>query len=155
MTPYVVLGTYQLPSPLKCWKIGEDLCKMTKKLGLAPLHDPNHPAQDWCPWSSNFLHAEVKKNAAGIVPAKANVWHYDGDTTPGAETDCGIVLWSNVAPTMIRHNESEKVYRPKPFEVVLFRNSRCTHRRPDDAPYHRYIFRQRVNVPNWLKQLYP
>ena len=154
--PYIVLGTYKPKVLDKAWKVGEFLTSFTAKWGLIPLNDPKHPAQSWAPWSSRSLHAEVKKTAAGIVPAKANCWHYDGDTTPGARTEHALVLWSSTTPTLIRFADgysfgtANKIYQPKPWEIVILHNLHCSHRRPDDAPFNRFIFRQRCEVPKHL-----
>ncbi|MCI0562147.1 MAG: hypothetical protein MN733_26975 [Nitrososphaera sp.] len=148
--PYIVLGTYKPTVLDKAWKVGEFITDFTRRWGLIPLYDPEHPAQSWAPWNSRQLHAEVKKTAAGIVPAKANCWHYDGDTTPGSRTEHALVFWSSVAPTEIRFNGQEKIYRPKPWEIVILHNLHCLHRRPDDAPFNRFIFRQRCEVPKHI-----
>ena len=144
--PYMMLTTYHLPTPLRCWKVGEELTKFTKWFGLKPLHDPLHPAQDWAPWSHKTLHAEVKRRTPKNPGGSA--WHYDGDTTPGSKVDCAIVLWSEHTPTEFRRNGSDKVYTPQPFEVVIFHNRHCTHRRPPGLEgKRRFIFRQRVEIP--------
>ena len=137
--PYIVLDTYY-PNDLNCWAIGEDLTALTKSLGFRPLNDAAHPAQDWTPWSDLDLHAEVKNWTPDAPDGKA--WHQDGDTTPGSRMDCRIILWADKTPTEFR--VEDKVYQPKPFEVVIFNNLKCHHRQPPNAPDRRYIFRQRV-----------
>ena len=159
MKPYVVLSTY-VPQVMpadkwnaskgwRAWKVGEDLTNLTSKRGLIPLYDPKHPAQTWPSWFSTKLHAEVKKWTPEHPGGEA--WHYDGDTTPGAKTCCALVLWASNTPTEIRLNSDSKVYQPEPFEVVIFHNEHCSHRRPPSAPENRFLFRQRVEVPTHIK----
>lgn len=143
MKPYIVLDTYYPPF-LKCWKIGEDLTALTKGLGYVPLNDPEHPAQDWTPWSDLPLHAEVKNWTPAAPMGKE--WHQDGDTTPGSKMECLIILWANKTPTQFKFKADGELFQPKPYEVVVFQNNLCYHRQPPDAPNLRYIFRQRVTL---------
>lgn len=154
MKPYIVLGMYypvKLPADKwnpkpgwRAWKTGEDLCELTASKGLKPLYDPVHPAQTWPSWSNTKLHAEVKKWTPEHPGGEA--WHYDGDTTPGSQTNCALVLWASNTPTLIKFNNKEKIYQPEPYEVVIFHNLHCHHRRPSKAPEDRFLFRQRVEV---------
>lgn len=146
MKPYIVLDTYypnMFSFAAKCWRIGKDLTDLTKALGFKPLNDPEHPAQDWAPWSDLDLHAEVKNWTPDAPDGKA--WHQDGDTTPGSRMDCRIILWADETPTEFCFQGAyQKIHQPKPFEVVIFDNRACFHRQPPNAPDRRYIFRQRV-----------
>lgn len=142
-TPYRVLGVYK-PKLWKAWKVGKDLTTLTKNRGLVPHVDPKHgPNHVIKAWFSEALHAEVHKKTADVMAAEG--WHYDGDTTPGAKPDCCLVLWASNTPTEILFGG--KVYQPKPYEVIIFKNMSVTHRRPENCPKDRWIFRQRVAVP--------
>jgi hypothetical protein len=146
MKPYLVLKTYE-PTVWRSWRIGTELTAYTKSQGLVPHFDPQHPAQDWVPWVDPQLHAEVRiwtvKNPAGAG------WHQDGDTTPGSDMKCAIVLWADSDPTEFSYEG--KIWQPKPYEIVIFKNLTCSHRRPPHlkADSERWVFRQRVKVPNW------
>lgn len=146
MKPYIVLNPFYCSDMFsfadKSWRIGTDLVAFTKSLGLKPLNDPEHPAQDWTPWNNLHLHAEVKNWTPDAPDGK--VWHQDGDTTPGSRMDCRIVLWADKTPTEFCFKVGDKIFQPKPFEVVIFNNKACYHRQPPNAPDRRYIFRQRV-----------
>lgn len=146
MTPYITLGSYH-PDVWKCWKIGRDLTTITKNHDLVPFNDPVHPAQPWATWCSEKLHAECKRRTPRNKGGED--WHKDGDTTPGARMDCAIVLWSSKTPTEFQLEG--KIYQPKPFEIVLFNNRSCSHRRPLNAPRKRFIFRQRVEIPKHIR----
>src|ERR1051326_2918296 len=97
--PYIILATYypkvmppdkwNVKAGWRAWKVGVDLCAITKKAGLVPLYDPIHPAQTWPSWYDSKLHAEVKKWTPTHPGGES--WHYDGDTTPGAKTECALV----------------------------------------------------------------
>lgn len=158
--PYIVLATYKptiMPADQwnsgagwRCWKIGEDLCEITKKAGYVPLDDPNHPCQEWTPWSSYKLHAEVHKYRPDVWLGKtkttrayvAEGFHQDSDLDPGAIMDHTIIVWASTMPTEIQSNN--KIYQPKPFELVAFRNLDCHHRRPANTPELRFFFHQAV-----------
>ncbi len=145
--PYIVLGTYK-PSPWRAWRVGRSLTNLTRKAGLVPHIDPKHgPNHMTKAWFSEALHAEVHKKTANVKEAEG--WHYDGDTTPGSKPECCLVLWSTSTPTEIMFQG--KIYQPKPFEVILFRNMSVTHRRPANCPKDRWIFRQRVRIPSHLE----
>lgn len=145
MLPYKVLGIYK-PDEWKSWKVGKDLTALTKKLGLVPHVDPAHGPLNTskkCPWVSLSLHAEVRRRTFNTDQAEG--WHYDGDTTPGSKPNCCLVLWASNNPTEIMYQG--KVYQPKPYEVIIFKNMSVTHRRPANVPKIRWVFRQRVTVP--------
>jgi hypothetical protein len=147
MKPYIVLGVYK-PPVWKAFKVGRALCAMTKNAGLQPHVDPAHGPLNGAQWHSDMLHAECRKRS--FKTKQAESWHFDGDLEPGAKTNCGIVLWSSCMPTLIKRQQGgglEIIYQPKPFEVVLFRNLFCFHRRPTGVPRDRWTFRQRVAVP--------
>lgn len=159
MKPYIVLAHYHPTkhpadkwnkSPgWRAWRVGEDLCNLTQKEGLKPLYDSVHPAQTWPSWYDSSLHAEVKKWTPEHPGGEA--WHYDGDTTPGAKTVCALVLWASNTPTLIQFKSNSKVYQPEPYEVVIFHNMHCLHRRPSGCPEDRFLFRQRVDVPKHME----
>ena len=154
--PYIVLAQYtppQMPADKwndtagwRCWKIGEDLTALTRRLGLEPLYDPLHIAQDWTPWSSQRLHAEVHKWHPGTHIAEG--FHQDGDQIAGCIMDYSSVLWASSHPTEFHYKG--KVYQPKPFEVVLFKNLSCYHRRPPNTPEQRFFFHQAVENPRHI-----
>jgi hypothetical protein len=141
------LGTY-IPPFWKCWKIGQDLTDMTRRLGLVPLDDPRHPAQAWTPWNSLILHAEVKRWTPSHP--KGAEWHQDGDQTPGSRMDHALVLWSTRMPTQVRDKEG-RVWTPQTYEVIIFKNLSCAHRRPPEVKGERFTFRQRVEVPKHME----
>lgn len=145
--PYVVLRKRFVPRRWRAWYIGRRLTDLTEKRGLIPLDDPAHGPQTFRAWCDEDLHAEC-----GWVTYKGNQgedWHQDGDLKPGSRMDNAMVLWSNRTPTEFRYKN--KIYQPKPFEVILVRNLACHHRRPANAPKRRWIFRQRVEVPTHIK----
>ena len=145
MLPYVVLGVYK-PEEWKSWRVGRDLTNITKECGLKPHYDPAHGPLTTVPWYSIPLHAEVRRRT--FKTAQAEDWHYDGDTTQGSKPECCLVLWASNHPTEIQWNG--KIYVPKPYEVVLFKNMSVRHRRPANVPRIRWVFRQRVGVPNHI-----
>ena len=153
MKPYVVLGVYK-PTLWKAYRVGRDICALTRKAGLIPHVDPAHGPLHGAAWFNEALHAECRKRT--FKTKQAEGWHFDGDTTPGSKPSCCLVLWSSCSPTMIKWQEGEKedqtVYVAKPFEVVLFRNDFCLHRRPPGCPRNRWTFRQRcapVDIVNF------
>lgn len=149
MKPYVVLAKNYRPHEFSTPKtIGESLTAITAGLGLVPHVDPAHgPIKLKRAWYSEELHAEVRSKTSNATSAEG--WHYDGDTTPGANPDCCLVLWSNKAPTEIMYKG--RIYRPEPYELVIFKNRSVTHRRPLNAPKERWVFRQRVAIPAHIK----
>ena len=157
MKPYIVLAEYHptiLPADKwnstagwRAWKVGEDLTALTRQIGLTPLHDPLHGAQTWTPWQSIKLHAEVHKWHPGTHIAEG--WHQDGDQTSGANMNHASVVWASNNPTQFM--VKDKVYQPKPFEVVLFKNLSCYHRRPPGTPEERFFFHQVVEIPKYME----
>lgn len=152
--PYIVLAMYKpwwWPKAPKetCEEIGNDLCFITHNAGLTPLHDGVLEAQDWCPWVNMDRHAEVKRYTPDYF--KSEDWHQDGDLDPGSNMDHALVLWTTKYPTELRTDEG--ICQANPFEVILFRNLRLSHRRPLAAPRggERHFFRQRVNLPTHIK----
>lgn len=147
MKPYIVLRSRYVPRHWRAYQIGRDLTMLTREEGLTPLYDPAHGPQTFRAWCSVPLHAE-----AGFHTYKGGQgedWHQDGDTTPGSKMDNAMVLWANRTPTEFKYQG--QVFQPRPFEVILVRNLACFHRRPADAPKRRWIFRQRVCVPEHLR----
>jgi len=146
--PYEVLAIYEPPriSPVwpwwKAWRVGQDLTSLTAKHGLRPHKDPKHGPLD-VSWSDTTLHAEVRRTTT--FGKGGDEWHQDGDTTPGSNMACGLVTWASSHPTLLR-DKAGVVYQPLPFQVILFNNLVVWHRRPDDAPKYRFLFRQRVEL---------
>ena len=145
MKPYIVLGTYD-PSQWRASIIGQELVAFTKKKGFVPHYSPPMlKKQEWATWSSKMYHASVVRWA---VPTYEGVnWHQDGDNVPGANINCGLVLWANRDPTEIKFSGDSKIYTPQPFEVVAFDNVFCYHRRNPYLEGKRWLFRQRVAMP--------
>jgi hypothetical protein len=145
--PFIVLATYK-PKKWSAKQVGLELTAITKKAGLSPHVDPAHgplPLKGKN-WVSTALHAEVRRRTFNTTQAEA--FHYDGDTTPDAKPECGMVLWASNSPTEIKFEG--KVFVPKPYEVILFKNMSVTHRRPAGVPKKRWVFRQRVKVPQHI-----
>lgn len=145
--PYIVLKERYRPKTWRAWCVGRDLTRLTRKEGLVPLADPAHEPQTFRAWYSKKLHAEC-----GWITYKGGQgedWHQDGDLAPGSQMDHAEVLWANRTPTEFQYKN--KIYQPKPFQVVLVRNLACYHRRPADAPERRWIFRQRIKVPRHIE----
>jgi len=145
MEPYLVLGVYK-PEIWKSYIVGRELTALTRGWGLIPHKDPAHGPLHSVPWYSEPLHAEVRRRT--FKTAQAEDWHYDGDTTPGSKPECCLVLWATNNPTEIQYQG--RIYRPKPYEVVIFKNMSVRHRRPTNVPRIRWVFRQRVIVPEHL-----
>jgi hypothetical protein len=145
-TPYLVIGRYH-PKEWRAWLVGRELCNLTRRLGLLPHHDPAHgPLKLVKSWFNESLHAEVRKRTSNAMSAEG--WHYDGDTTPGANPECCLVLWASASPTEFKFNNSDTTYQPQPYEVVIAHNLHTVHRRPAGCPTERWVFRQRVAVPD-------
>lgn len=145
--PYIILKERYLPKRWRAWRVGRDLTRLTKELGLVPLDDPVHGPQTFRAWNSERLHAEC-----GWVTYKGNQgedWHQDGDLAPGSKMDHAEVLWANRTPTEFLYKG--RIYQPRPFQVILVRNLSCKHRRPANAPERRWLFRQRVEIPHHIK----
>jgi hypothetical protein len=148
MKPFVTIGVFIPPwETWRAWKIGEALVKRTAAVGLQPHHDPVHGCEPRASWSDESLHAQVRRfnyNGPG------GDWHYDGDTTDGANPNCAMVLWTNTHPTEFKNKGESTIYTPKAYEIVLFNNMTTLHRRPANAPEKRWVFRQRVRLPKDL-----
>lgn len=154
MIPYKVLAVYK-PERWNAKLIGRDLTDLTAKLGYVPHDDPAHgPLRlGGKNWYSPLLHAEVRRRTFNTKQAED--WHYDGDLEPLAKPDCHIVCWASNHPTEIKWRDRkaslllsgeqlDTIFQPKPYEVVVFDNSKCLHRRPPGCPRIRWMFRQRV-----------
>jgi len=153
MKPFIVLGIYQ-PERWRAQQIGQDLTDLTARLGLQPHYDPAHgPLKlKGRNWSSPHLHAEVRRRTFKTTQAES--FHYDGDLEPNSRPDCGIVLWASNHPTEIKLRNLDFVVQPKPYEVVLFHNLSCLHRRPPNVPRIRWVYRQRVQLNSeWRRRL--
>lgn len=137
MRPYTVLATYK-PKIWSAKQVGRDLVAITKKHGLVPF--PHKDSRyEKAPWSNSNLHAHVRRRT--LRKPDGSQWHQDGDFGH-IPMDHSIVMWASNTPTEFRVGTT--VYQPKPYEVVLFRNLKCYHRRPPEAPRIRWVFRQRV-----------
>lgn len=144
--PYVVLRERFMPKRWRAWYIGKRLTEITQREGLVPFDDPAHGPQPFRAWCDEELHAEC-----GWVTYKGNQgedFHQDGDLKEGARMDSALVLWTNRTPTEFEYKG--RIYQPKPFQLVIARNLACKHRRPSNAPKRRWIFRQRVEVPDHI-----
>lgn len=150
MRPYIVLGTYY-PKVWKTWKVGPELCAITKAHGLVPHKDPVHgPLKLRYWWYDEKLHAEVRRRTLADPKAvRGTQWHQDGDLDPGSIMNCALVTWCNKEPTEFLYKDV--IYQPEPYQVVISRNLCGSHRRPPNAPKERWLFRQRVAVPKHLK----
>lgn len=147
MTPYIVLGTYY-PTLWRAWKVGEDLTAITRSLGLLPHNDFEHGPQEWCPWFSRKRHAEVIKRTP--YQGQSEGWHYDGDLKSKANPHCAIVTWASATPTQWKNTNSEVIYQPEPFRIIIANNYTKRHRRPPNCPRDRFLFRQRVAIPTHI-----
>lgn len=139
MQPFKVIARYK-PTVMRASVIGADLTGITEDLGYAPLDVGHHRQNRRAIWYSEALHAEVRRTA--VSGSEGTSWHQDGDTSPGANMDCGLVLWSNKYPTEFR--VGDEIYSPKEYEVVYVRNLDCLHRRNPSVDGKRWSFRQRV-----------
>lgn len=152
--PYKILGSYK-PVGKQPWSplaIGTFLTNFTKGLGLKPHNDPAHgPLILTKAWYNIPLHAEVRTRTS-LTAMSAEGWHYDGDDTPGADSNCCLVLWSSKTPTEFKFMHGDgTVYQPGPYEIVIAHNMHALHRRPAGCPRVRYIFRQRVAIPTHME----
>lgn len=158
MKPYIVLGTYK-PSKWRASTVGRELTDLTNRLGLQPHYDPLHGPLELTGrnWVSKVLHAEVRRRT--FKTNQAESYHYDGDLQEGSRPNCAIVLWASNSPTEIKWQSNrasllingeklDTVFQPKPYEVVIFHNMHCLHRRPAGVPRIRWVFRQRVSLPS-------
>lgn len=148
MKPYVVLDVYK-PPKWRAWRVGKDLTNLTEVTGLVPISDPAHRHQVKAAWCSKELVAYVRRRT--VSNPRAGSWHQDGDLVPGSKMNDCLVLWTTNTPTEIKSLTGE-IYVPKPYEVILFKNLSCYHRRPSECPKVRWLFRQRVEIPGhiWL-----
>jgi len=144
MKPYVVLAYYR-PAKRRCRLIGNDLVALTKKAGLIPFKNNEIKRNPKAGWFNHPLHAEVRMTA--VAGSEAEDWHKDGDTSTN-DMDFAMVVWANKTPTQILYKG--KIYQPKRYEVVLFKNLSASHRRPTDCPNKRVMFRQRVEIPKHI-----
>lgn len=145
--PYKVLATYR-PAKWRASIIGRDLTDITSEMGYVPHIDPAHgplhlTGRNWC---SEVLHAEVRRRTFKTQMAEG--WHYDGDTTEGSRPNCLLCLWASNHPTEVKWRsegkDSEMIYVPEPYQLVVFPNLECLHRRPPHVPRVRWVFRQRL-----------
>lgn len=143
--PYKIIAIYK-PLKRRCRLIGRDLVAITKKAGLIPFKNDEIKRNPKAGWFNYDLHAEVRMTA--VPGSEAEGWHADGDTSTN-DMDFAMVVWSNKRPTEIRYNG--KIYQPKPYEVVIFKNLSAYHRRPANCPKRRVMFRQRVEVPKHIQ----
>ena len=145
MKPYIILGTYW-PKRWRAWLIGRDITKITKDAGLIPIQDPMHRHQTKAAWCNTDLVAYVRRRT--VKNPKALTFHQDGDLDTGSKMDNCLVLWSTNTPTELK--VGTKIYRPPARSIILFRNLGCYHRRPENAPRIRWLFRQRVEIPEHI-----
>jgi hypothetical protein len=155
--PYLVLGTYK-PSKWRASTVGRELTDLTCELGLLPHYDPVHGPLELTGrnWVSKVLHAEVRRRT--FKTNQAESFHYDGDLQEGSKPDCAIVLWASNHPTEIKwtnqhgvaafRKHEDEIYQPRPYEIVIFHNLHCLHRRPAGVPRIRWVYRQRVSIPS-------
>ena len=142
MKPYEVIGWYH-PKRWRASIIGLDLCEITEAAGLVPHYSPPMlKIIEKSSWKDYALHANVVRFAHPEYEGSS--WHQDGDHAPGANMDCRLVLWSSRNPTEIRCKNA--VWTPSPWEVVVFSNLACYHRRPPGVEGKRWLFRQRVKA---------
>ena len=144
MIPYKVLETYH-PRRWRASVIGPELCAITARKGFVPLVCPPMLAKNQrASWHDDKWHASVVRFAHPEYEGSG--WHQDGDNTPGSNMQCQLILWASHTPTEIRHKYDSEgtVWIPEPFEVVVFDNWLCFHRRPPELSGKRWLFRQRV-----------
>lgn len=140
--PYKVLGIYRPKKGRKAWFIGRALTRRTALAGLSPLVDTNIKQNKGAAWYSEKLHSEVRKTA--VLGSEGTSWHQDGDTSPGANMNHRLVVWASSNPTQFKFGD--KIYQPKPYEIVMIDNLGCYHRRPPGVNGFRLSFRQRVTI---------
>lgn len=90
MKPYTVLGMYYPSEPLRAWKVGRDLTKLTASLGYIPFPGVGGKTNTGAAWNKPELHAEARLTAHG--DAEGASWHQDGDTTEGANMNSRLIL---------------------------------------------------------------
>ena len=153
MKPFKVLETYHWGKKGRyASKIGVDLCTFTESLGLVPFKNDEIQRNEKAAWSDYKLHAEVRMTAK--PGSEGTSWHQDGDTSTN-NMDCALVLWTNRDPTQFKFKGitiigGKEIYTPEPFQIVIARNLAAYHRRPPNVSGRRWLFRQRVEVPDWL-----
>ena len=149
MKPYLVIGHYK-PSKWRASVVGRDLTDLTCELGLEPHIDLSHgplPLKGRN-WVSTVLHAEVRRRTFNTTQAEG--WHWDGDLDSNSKPDCAIVTWASNHPTEIKwrntpeDKEFDLIFAARPYEICIFRNLACLHRRPPNCPRVRWLFRQRI-----------
>jgi hypothetical protein len=153
--PYKVLCTYH-PSKWRASLVGRDLTAITRELGLLPHKDDSHgplhlTGRNWVDYA---LHAEVRRRT--FSTAQAEGWHWDSDLDPNGNPDCVIVTWASNNGTQIKwkdwplddmaNPEASRIWQPRPYELVAFRNLSCLHRRPPGCPRVRWLMRQRCDI---------
>jgi hypothetical protein len=153
--PYKVLCTYK-PSRWRASVVGRELTAITQEFGLQPHIDKSHGPLHLTGrnWVSFPLHAEVRRRTFRTNQAES--FHYDADLDPNGDPNCAIVLWASNSPTEIKWKNwpaedacnpaASKIWRPDPYQVVIFNNMHCLHRRPQGVPRIRWIFRQRCSA---------
>lgn len=150
--PFISLGIFK-PSvklyPASFWKakiIGREMMEFLRPWKLTPHRDPKHGPEECASWLDDAAHAQVRRHN---WEGPGGSFHQDGDTTAGASMNCAMVLWTDNHPTEFQNGG--EIYAPSAFEVVLFRNLGCYHRRPINCPFDRWTFRQRVVIPAHIK----
>lgn len=140
--PFTVLAIYH-PKVWRGSAIGAELTRLTRDLGFKPLRTKRMRLHKNAKQRKRRLHADVTNQADPNTEAAS--WHQDGDLTLGFPMNHAIVVWCNRAPTEFEYDG--RIYRPKPFQVVIARNLACRHRQPPAAAGRRWFFRQRVELP--------
>lgn len=146
MIPYKVLTTYH-PSKWRASIVGRDLTAITQEWGLSPHVDKSHGPLHLTGrnWVSYALHAEVRRRS--FKTNQAESFHYDADLDPDGDPNCAIVLWASNTPTEIKFQKGDgTIFRPQAYELVIFDNMHCLHRRPAGAPRVRWVYRQRISA---------
>lgn len=142
----IVIGEYK-PTSTKAWRVGRDLVKITRAFGLVPhVSPPMLKILEKCSWKDQEKHASVVRYARPEYEGSG--WHQDGDHAPGADMNCFLVVWADRDPTEIRYVNQARVFRPEPYQLVLFHNLTAYHRRPPGVSGKRMMFRQRVQWPS-------
>lgn len=145
MKPYEVIGTY-VPPRWNVRLVAHSLEKLVESAGLIPLPMGNYRLHKG-PYQNTNKHSDLMRR----IPKKSQEdldWHQDGDTS-NTNMDCSLVLWATRVPTEFLYHG--KVYQPRAHEVVVANNLNCRHRRPPNAPRIRWLYRQRVVTPSWLR----
>lgn len=150
--PYIVLAVYK-PFRLEneklksfCARIGNDLTAITKQNGLTPLKNDEIQRNKRPIWSNYNAHAEVRVTA--VAGSQGEQYHQDGDLN-NTNMNFGMCVWASKTPTEIK--VGNKIFQPQPYQLVLFKNLSCYHRRPSGIKGRRFFFRQRVKVPNHIE----